>query len=571
VSGSAFQNTRDLIAFLWRESDLKRSPAAFFVIAASGSRIAMIYAINETAARGGPDLWMFLFLIGSVAAMLATSHWARMSGHVLVQKLTIKMRRKINRDLLAADVTFFQNRDQGSVFAASKEHIHEVAATALRLIDMAQAVLLLVFGLIYMALQSWPSMLATLIALAVGMLAFLITEIPARRAVAANHQANIAYHDKVNDLLRGYKELRLRRTRRDDLATRVDAVVEESRCRRIESERYFSYGQIGASGALATLLVAIVVLLPLTGGADPVTILQIVTLVLFSFGPIEAMVSDLPGFVRAAVAMRMIREVEADLIRNHEAAPAPDANDNRPAFTSLELRGVSVRLSRQTQAAGSRARDSFTLGPIDLTLYPGQSVFITGGNGMGKSTLLQLLTGLRYPDSGQILIDGAPVTRDTISAYRGVFSAVFSEFYLFRHLYGLTPEERSRLQANIEDLGLAEGVSIIDDHFASLSLSTGQMRRLALAIALAEKRPILVLDEFAADQDPTRRSYFYDTLVPRLARAGHCVVAVTHDEHCFDKCDRLIRMEDGKIISDTVLTPTTGQRAAMQAADDSPV
>ena len=173
---------------------------------------------------------------------------------------------------------------------------------------------------------------------------------------------------------------------------------------------------------------------------------------------------------------------------------------------------------------------------------------------MGKSTLLQILTGLRHADAGDILFNGKPVTRDNIGDYRGLFSAVFSEFYLFRHLYGLTHEERERLQVHIEELGLAEGVSIADDKFSSLSLSTGQMRRLALSIALAERRPIIVLDEFAADQDPMRRAFFYDVLVPRLSKAGHLVIAVTHDEHCFGKSDRLIRMEDGKIVTDTVKT-----------------
>ena len=60
-----------------------------------------------------------------------------------------------------------------------------------------------------------------------------------------------------------------------------------------------------------------------------------------------------------------------------------------------------------------------------------------------------------------------------------------------------------------------------------------------------------VLDEFAADQDPAHRALYYDVLVPEMARRGHLVIAVTHDEHCFDKCDRLIRMEQGMIVSDT--------------------
>lgn len=560
MSNSAFRNTCALIGFLWRESDLRRSPVAFFVVASSLTRTGMIWAINETAERGLGDPLMIAFLLAMVVAMLATTHWARMSGHALVQSLTLKMRRRLNRQLLDADVTFFQNRDQGSVSAASREYIHEVSATALRLMEMVQAVLLLIFCLIYMALQSFPSMLAAVVALIAGVAAFLITEIPARRAVTANNAANVSYFDKVNDLLRGYKELRLRRTRRDDLADRVDVVVEESRRRRMESERWFSYGQVGASGSLAFLLVAIVILLPLTTDAQPVEILQIVTLVLFSFTPIEATVSNLPGFVRATVSYQMILDVQADLQRKAEARSPEKYPDNRAGFRSIELRGVGVTLSRRARVEGSDARDTFTLGPIDLTLVPGQSVFITGGNGMGKSTLLQILTGLRYPDTGQILLDGVPVTRDHIADYRAAFSAVFSEFYLFRQLYGLTPSEREKLAGHIETLGLAQGVSITGDAFASLSLSTGQMRRLALAVALAEERPILVLDEFAADQDPARRRYFYDELVPRLARDGHTVIAVTHDEHCFDKCDRLIRMEAGKIVSDRVLA---GEKAGV--------
>ena len=261
------------------------------------------------------------------------------------------------------------------------------------------------------------------------------------------------------------------------------------------------------------------VVLPSVAGADSVTMLQLLTLVLFIFAPVEEMITGLPAIARSAVAFRIFRAMETTLAENAEAVSARDVIDIRPGFKTLELRGVTAHLSRNVGDTGT-ARDTFTLGPVDLTLYPGQSVFITGGNGMGKSTLLQLLTGLRHPDAGSIHIDGVEVTRDTVADYRGVFSAVFSEFYLFRHLFGLTEDERARLQEHIVELGLGEGVSITGDEFDSLSLSTGQMRRLALSIALAEQRPIIVLDEFAADQDPARRSFFYDVLVPRLARAG---------------------------------------------------
>lgn len=558
VSQSVTRNTQDMIRFLLRESDILRSPVLVFVVLTSASRTAMIFLINQTAERGGPDWWLFFALIGSTVTMLVMSHLAKMSGVGLVQRLKQKLRSQISQRILNADVSFFQSRAQGAVYHVATGHVNDISGTALRLVEIFQTVLLLIFSLTYMAWQLPASVLATLVALIVGVGAFFATEGPASRANRKSHDATVAFYDSMHDLLRGYKELRLRGTRRKSLSQKVEQQVQNAKDLTIVSERHFSYGQIGSSGALAALLISVVVVLPLVANADSVMMLQLLTLMLFIAGPIEAMVSDLPGLSRAGIAFRIYSDLDAELLRNAEHADAAAYEDNRPAFRSLELRGATVHLSRDV-GDDDKAKDRFTLGPIDLTLYPGQSVFITGGNGMGKSTLLQLLTGLRHPDEGQILIDDQPVTRENVADYRGVFSAVFSEFYMFRHLYGMTEEERARLQANIEELGLGEGISIAGDRFTNLSLSTGQMRRLALSIALAEQRPIIVLDEFAADQDPARRAFFYDVLVPRLARQGHCVVAVTHDEHCFDKCDRLIRMEDGKITSDKV------QNAAAQA------
>ena len=548
---SFYKNTSDLIGFILRESDLLRSPVIVFVIVASASRTAMIFLINEAAESGGADMQTFLILAGSTAAMLASTYWAKMTGTILVERMTRSMRLRITQRILEADVSFFQSQPYGEVYHASTSHTGYVAAAVLVIIDFVQAILLLAFCLAYMLLQMPASAAVAFIALALGSTAFFLTEGPAARAARASHQAIVAFHNSVHDLLRGYKELRLRGARRDDLSERVGVQVEEAESLTIKAERHFNYGQLAATGSLAFLLISIVAILPLAAGSDSVTILQILTLVLFSFGPIESMVGSLPDMARAALSLRIFRGLEDGLMRNAEHRTPADGPDSPPAFRSLELRGITARLTREAggNAGGS---DAFTLGPVDLTLFPAQSVFITGGNGTGKSTLLQLLTGLRHPDDGRIFLDGAEIARENVNEYRSVFSAVFSEFHMFQHLYGLTPEERIKLERNISEMGLADGVSIAGGAFDSLSLSTGQMRRLALSIALAEERPIIVLDEFAADQDPARRAFFYDVLVPRLAKAGHCVVAVTHDEHCFGKCDRLIRMEDGKIISDTM-------------------
>ncbi|MFC7556724.1 ATP-binding cassette domain-containing protein [Pseudoroseomonas wenyumeiae] len=78
-------------------------------------------------------------------------------------------------------------------------------------------------------------------------------------------------------------------------------------------------------------------------------------------------------------------------------------------------------------------------------------------------------------------------------------------------------------------------------------MSTGQRKRLALALALAEERPVLVLDEWAADQDPQSREAFYRVLLPRLRAEGKAVIAITHDDRYFDAADRRYHMEDGRM------------------------
>ena len=77
------------------------------------------------------------------------------------------------------------------------------------------------------------------------------------------------------------------------------------------------------------------------------------------------------------------------------------------------------------------------LGPIDMTLRPGEIVFIIGGNGSGKTTLAKLITGLYLPESGEIRLDGQPITAANREGYRQLFSVVFDDAVVFESLWGL--------------------------------------------------------------------------------------------------------------------------------------
>jgi ABC-type siderophore export system fused ATPase/permease subunit len=94
-------------------------------------------------------------------------------------------------------------------------------------------------------------------------------------------------------------------------------------------------------------------------------------------------------------------------------------------------------------------------------------------------------------------------------------------------------------------------VSMLKDKaLLSHKLSKGQQKRLALIYALMEERPILVLDEWAAEQDPEFRAYFYEELLPILKQAGKTIIAVSHDDAYFDCADRLLKFDFGRVIAD---------------------
>ena len=115
--------------------------------------------------------------------------------------------------------------------------------------------------------------------------------------------------------------------------------------------------------------------------------------------------------------------------------PRPQAFPN---WQTLELRNVTFRYQD----------NAFSVGPINLTIHRGELLFLIGGNGSGKSTLAMLLTGLYQPQSGEILLDGKALSAEKPEDYRKLFSAVFTDVWLFDRLLG--PEGQQADPALVE-------------------------------------------------------------------------------------------------------------------------
>ncbi len=245
----------------------------------------------------------------------------------------------------------------------------------------------------------------------------------------------------------------------------------------------------------------------------------------------------------AQYSLRSINDFEATLAGLTDPVTVSDEEEkNEPApvaFETIQLDSVSYQHDGE---------HGFAIKNINLDLKKGEILFITGGNGSGKTTLLRIITGLYPRAAGSIQLNDTNVERAPRQPYRELFASVFADFYLFDGLYGLSDSDRSTLERWLHTLKIRDKLAEDLNNLHGEDLSTGQRKRLALALALTEGRPILVLDEWAADQDPETRRWFYESLLPELREQGFTCLIITHDESYFKHCDRRIHMVEGRIV-----------------------
>jgi putative ATP-binding cassette transporter len=211
-----------------------------------------------------------------------------------------------------------------------------------------------------------------------------------------------------------------------------------------------------------------------------------------------------------------------------------------PTLDSIELK--DARFTYPKTAGG----EGFALGPINLTIRPGEILFITGENGCGKTTLIKLILALYEPTEGNVLLNGEVVSADRRDDYRQLFSAIFFDFFLFDDLVHAGSTLPAEAQTYLEKLEIAHKVTISDGRFSTINLSAGQRKRLALIQVYLENRPVIVFDEWAAEQDPTFRRVFYEEILPDLKRQGKALVVISHDDRFFGVADKRFHLKDGK-------------------------
>jgi putative ATP-binding cassette transporter len=370
---------------------------------------------------------------------------------------------------------------------------------------------------------------------------YRVSQRNSRAALLAAGDAETDYLGRFRHLLDGFKEVKMHQRRADDLQ-QVHLAMQSALTQDLKraASRRINYGLSISHLSFSLLLATVVFALPQHLESRE-TAVKVTYVVIFLLSTLNVVMRALPMLIKANLALDSLDRLEADLAAGGHG-PELLAASPGPGFDLIELNQV-VHSYRDGEG-----RSQFTVGPCSLTIRPGEVVVLVGANGSGKSTILRLLTWLYEPHSGVVLWNRRLVDHANVADYRTLFSAVFSEFHLFDRLYGLAEVGEDRVNALLADLGLADRVKFAAGQFSTLELSSGQRKRLALAVALLEDRPILLLDEFTADQDPAFRERFYTRILPDLRAAGKTVVLVSHDPNPYGVADQVLTMRDGRIV-----------------------
>ena len=504
--------------------------------------VAVLAFISQRLLAGGAELGMVLVQFALLLlALLATATGGQVTLHRLGHRMVYGLRRDLVRRVLATDIEQLEKVGGPPLLAALSTDTRNLTIAFVHLPELVYGAALSVAALSWLAWLS-PALFAVTVVWLVataGMGIWLVGRINFH--VGKVREGDDHLYQDYQAMIDGRKELALNRARAARFYQEEFDDHARAYCDHVTRADIFN----GVAGNMANVLMLalIGVLFYLASGlgwasANTASVFALTILLLRT--PLIGAVAALPTLLAARVSLKKLAGLQLAEGNTDFALKG----ESLAGFKQLSLKGACYRYPDQDGVAG------FEVGPLDLTVKRGELIFVQGGNGSGKSTFARLLTGLYRPLQGALSVDGQPITEDNRVAYRQLFSSVFTDFYLFnRLLQGDGAEVRvDEVDDWLKTLGMQHKVRQADGRLSDIRFSQGQRKRLALLMAVMEQRDCLLLDEWAADQDPQFRQFFYHALLPRLQAQGKTIIAITHDDHYFDRADRLLKMDAGQLI-----------------------
>ncbi|MEL6970384.1 MAG: cyclic peptide export ABC transporter [Bacteroidota bacterium] len=437
---------------------------------------------------------------------------------------------------------------KSEVYSALTNDINSITNASVLIVNVFSSLILIFTTLAYMAYLSGKLFLLSSLTIAAGVLIYIATGRirNGQFRIARSLEAKFIKH--FNSLLDGAKEIKVNPEKGSDLYQRNLASVLESG-KQYNSKALLGYlnsqliGQLFFYGLIGTILLYAGSWL----GTSLEDTISFTFVLLYLLTPIVSLMVAIPVFNRAAVALKHLAKLKNGL--QEISAPTQTSGEVNSDLSNFS----KVKFKDYTFSYGT---DMFSVGPLTLDIARNELIFIFGGNGAGKTTVVNTLLNLYQVQSGHLEVDDHQISLAEVDEVKALFAPVFSDFYLFEEFYGMKDLDESKLGRYLELFELQDKVSLEDGRFSTIDLSMGQRKRLALISAVMEDKPILVLDEWAADQDPYFRKKFYQQILPQIIeQEDKTIIAITHDDRYYHLADKLVKMEYGKLEVVSAINP----------------
>ncbi len=534
-----------IVTTLRKENSISPPRLAVLMSVAGGSNAFILSTINSAAqhtSQNGPDLHLLGMFVVCLALYVIAQRQVMSVAMCEIERIVNELRIRLIAKVRHSDLTRIERLVPSDVLTTIAKEPVAISNLSPIFVAAGQASLLLIFVTGYVAYLSVTALVLTALAAFFAISIFLRRSGRLRDRLRRTAEQDAEVFEGLDDLLSGFKEVKMSTARGAALAQAIEELSQAATSLKQEMARSSAGEFVFAQSTFYFLLATVVFAVPAFSSIASTDLIKITSAILFLIGPISMIVQAIPALATANSSLERLFALDQQL---SAGAAAPAAAVSRAPAVRPELRLEDVSFTYAQDGAG----EGFTVGPIDFVARPAEIVFITGGNGSGKTTLMKLMTGLYRPDSGRVVLGETPLTPVTESWFRDQISVIFSDFHLFRRLYGLGEPDQARMAELLREMQIDHKTGVRGDSFTNINLSTGQRKRLALIVTLLEDKPIVVFDEWAADQDPPFRRRFYEEILPGLKARGKAVICVTHDDRYFDIADRRLKMEFGRVVT----------------------
>lgn len=502
----------------------------------------IIFMVNEALNRDdGFQSGLLLYFVMGIGIYIFGQKLVRTRLIHIANNMVYEKRTELIEKILNTSYEKMEGLEYGRIQASLNNDTETISDFSNIVISGATSLVTLVCCFIYMGVISFYGLLVSIfvIFIAAGLHFFIGKQ--ANKLWEQTRDIQNIFFKFINDLIGGFKELSMHNGKRKDFKQDMQSSNVTYREKRIKGDMKFANVNVIGELLFTFVIGAVAFLFPVIFPELKMSALRnYVFVLLYMTGPIHSILGTIPNIFRVRISWNRLNELsrELDSIREELSPDVVGSNEFRPL--ELKLKAVEYHYK-------NKEGEAFTVGPINYVFRSGEITFITGGNGSGKSTLAKLVTGLYVPDSGEISINGGRVSSEQLGQE---YAAIFSDFHLFDKLYGIDyAMKKTEIEQHLKILQIENKVEIKEGALSTIKLSTGQRKRLALLISYLEDRPVYLFDEWAADQDPEFRLFFYDKLLPQLKERGKCIIAITHDDRFFGMADQVIKMEMGKMVT----------------------